>query len=255
MITSSRLIQQADTDGVPTPTVERDYVLTHVLAAIASTPDAHRMIFKGGTALRLCYFEDYRYSADLDFSLVDGMTADEGRDAVAKALLTAIEKVAFPQLSMTDHKPPRIAYRGPLGRERLIKLDLADDELVDEPITRPILQRYADQDDTTIRVYSLEEVTAEKLRCVIQRVQCRDLFDLNELLVHNGIEAGNVWDLFERKARHRGIDPATFPARFEDRIARYRNLWSRELDEHVPDEPPPFVATERAVRRALRLYL
>ena len=28
MITSSRLIQQADTDGVPTPTVERDYVLT-----------------------------------------------------------------------------------------------------------------------------------------------------------------------------------------------------------------------------------
>ena len=52
MITSSRLIQQADTDGVPTPTVERDYVLTHVLAAIASTPDAHRMIFKGGTALR-----------------------------------------------------------------------------------------------------------------------------------------------------------------------------------------------------------
>ena len=41
MITSSRLIQQADTDGVPTPTVERDYVLTHVLAAIASTLDQH----------------------------------------------------------------------------------------------------------------------------------------------------------------------------------------------------------------------
>ena len=53
-------------------------MLTHVLAAIASTPDAHRMIFKGGTALRLCSFEDYRSSADLDFSLVDGMTADEG---------------------------------------------------------------------------------------------------------------------------------------------------------------------------------
>ena len=37
-----------------------------------SVGDKHGLVFKGGTALRLCYFEDYRYSADLDFSVVEG---------------------------------------------------------------------------------------------------------------------------------------------------------------------------------------
>ena len=33
-------------------------------------------------------------------------------------------------LHLTAHEPPRIAYVGPLGRERTLKLDLAADELV-----------------------------------------------------------------------------------------------------------------------------
>jgi predicted nucleotidyltransferase component of viral defense system len=28
-------------------------------------------IFKGGTCLKKCYFEDYRFSEDLDFTLLD----------------------------------------------------------------------------------------------------------------------------------------------------------------------------------------
>jgi predicted nucleotidyltransferase component of viral defense system len=255
VITPALITRQADADGVPAPTVERDYVLAHVLGQIASTPGTERMIFKGGTALRLCYFDDYRYSADLDFSLADGMTVDTARGLVAGALDETRSRVELPHLALTDHDPPRIAYQGPLGRERHLKLDLADDELVDEPASRSVLERYGDQRPATVAVYTLQEVTAEKLRCVIQRVQCRDLFDLHQLLVHNGIRADDVWDLFERKTRHKQIDPGLFPTRFEDRLTRYRRLWERELQEHVPDDPPPFDATARAVRRALRLHL
>ena len=61
----------AERDGVSARTVERDYVLTHVVEALGRLPAAEGLIFKGGTALRLCFFEDYRYSADLDFSLRD----------------------------------------------------------------------------------------------------------------------------------------------------------------------------------------
>lgn len=255
MITRAVITRQADTDGVPAPTVERDYVLTHILSEIASTPGAKRMIFKGGTALRLCYFDNYRYSADLDFSLTQGITLAEARELVAQALTYAKELIELPLLALTDHDPPRISYQGPLGKERHIKLDLADDELVDTPTTQQVLERYPDQPPATTTVYTLEEIVAEKLRCVIQRVQCRDLFDLHALLVNNGIRTEDVWDLFERKTRHKHIDPAMFPARFNDRLARYRGLWDRELEEHVPDEPPPFAATERAVRRALRAHL
>lgn len=252
MITSAVITRQADVDGVPAPTVERDYVLTHVLIGIANHPDAGRMVFKGGTALRLCWFDDYRYSADLDFSLVDDLTTTDALAIVGESLQATSASIGFPSLALTDDELPKISYRGPLGRESTIKLDLADDELVDRPIERPILARYGDQPEATIRTYDLPEVTAEKLRCVIQRVQCRDLFDLHQLFVGNAITADEVWDLFECKAAHRDIDPATFPVRFEDRMSRYRRLWSRELDEHVPDEPPPFEATARAVRRALR---
>jgi len=46
MITSAIITRQADRDGVPAPTVERDYVLTHVLAGIAAQAGAECMVFK-----------------------------------------------------------------------------------------------------------------------------------------------------------------------------------------------------------------
>jgi predicted nucleotidyltransferase component of viral defense system len=43
------------------------------LAAIASEPAlSASWIFKGGTCLRKCYYETYRFSEDLDFTVVDG---------------------------------------------------------------------------------------------------------------------------------------------------------------------------------------
>lgn len=68
----AQITQQAARDGVPAPTVERDYVLAHIIAGLGSLNGDHGLVFKGGTALRLCYFNDYRYSADLDFSVVKG---------------------------------------------------------------------------------------------------------------------------------------------------------------------------------------
>ena len=55
-------------DDVPARTVERDYVLAHIIAGLAVVERNAILVFKGGTALRLCHFNDYRYSADLDFS-------------------------------------------------------------------------------------------------------------------------------------------------------------------------------------------
>ena len=67
MTNRAQITRQAARDGVPAPTVERDYVLARIIAALGALDDSHGLVFKGGTALRLCYFEDYRYSADLDF--------------------------------------------------------------------------------------------------------------------------------------------------------------------------------------------
>ena len=72
MTNRAQTTRQAARNGVRAPTVERDDVLAHIIAALGALlgalGDSHGLVFKGGTALRLCYFEDYRYSAHLDFS-------------------------------------------------------------------------------------------------------------------------------------------------------------------------------------------
>ena len=51
--------------------VEKDYVLGWMLAGIYSHEDlAESWVFKGGTCLKKCFFETYRFSEDLDFTLI-----------------------------------------------------------------------------------------------------------------------------------------------------------------------------------------
>jgi predicted nucleotidyltransferase component of viral defense system len=153
---------------------------------------------------------------------------------------------------LDERKPPRIEYVGPLGaKPRFVKLDLAPDELVEDTEVLPIRRRYEDQRDGRCRVYTLGEITAEKLRCVMQRLQCRDLYDFYELLVVNGVDAEAVWPLFERKARYRNRDPDRFAESFDDRVPRLEERWDRELIEYTAS-PPEFDGALRSVRRALR---
>ena len=116
MINRNQIIRQADDDRVSAATVERDYILSHVLAAVSDCDEAQRIVFKGGTALRLCYFEDYRYSADLDFSLISGLDRLSALEAAAGALAVCRRALGLPRLSLTDASPPRIEYIGPLGQ-------------------------------------------------------------------------------------------------------------------------------------------
>jgi len=76
MIAKGVITQRANDERLPAQTIERDYVLAHVCTDIGSVGDP-RLVFKGGTLLRLCYFADYRYSADLDFSAIDGLSSGE----------------------------------------------------------------------------------------------------------------------------------------------------------------------------------
>jgi hypothetical protein len=51
--------------------VERDYVLGWMLAGISAHPELRdSWVFKGGTCLKKCFFETYRFSEDLDFTLL-----------------------------------------------------------------------------------------------------------------------------------------------------------------------------------------
>ena len=57
--------------------LERDYCLAWFLAVLSESDLKNILGFKGGTALKRCYFSDYRFSEDLDFTLLEAVPLEE----------------------------------------------------------------------------------------------------------------------------------------------------------------------------------
>ena len=123
MIGRGEITKQAQSDRVDAQTAERDYILAHVAIEIAAGA-GERMVLKGGTSLRLAHYDNYRYSADLDYSLL-GITAYEAFNLIAEALGRCRDRIGIDILELdTNASPPRISYVGPLAaKPRSIKVD------------------------------------------------------------------------------------------------------------------------------------
>lgn len=155
MIVQREIIDRAKTWRVPPDTVDKDYVLGHFLSAfVAYYGDA--LIFKGGTCLRKCYFENYRFSEDLDFTAMnkDFVLEYEALQSISKVItektgiLLHVGKV---KCLMSKEIPKGfqvyIKYWGanhsknqrPLPPDRWhtkIKLEVSTDEIVILPIAK-----------------------------------------------------------------------------------------------------------------------
>ena len=75
MIKPGEIQQKARAVGVRDQQIEKDYILSWILKGIAQHEQLSKVIaFKGGTVLKKIYFEDYRFSEDLDFTLINNET-------------------------------------------------------------------------------------------------------------------------------------------------------------------------------------
>jgi predicted nucleotidyltransferase component of viral defense system len=207
VIARQEVVDLAREFGLEPNVVEKDYVLGWLLAGIFNHAVLHSAwVFKGGTCLKKCYFETYRFSEDLDFTLTDaGHLNQEFLSATFAEITgwvyeqTGIE-IPADTVRFEIYQNPRghvsvegrIGYRGPLQRRgdpARVKLDLTDDEvLVLEPVTREVHHPYSDRPPEGIqaRCYSYEEVFAEKLRALTERERPRDLYDVIHLYRHTG---------------------------------------------------------------------
>lgn len=259
MIGRPELSRLAVAAGVSERAQEKDYVLAWLLAARATLGPAD-FVFKGGTALRRCYFSGYRYSEDLDFTadnqptlediwaVVDGWCRWIGDEAGIQATRVVAGKnrggTAF------------IEYIGPLRAAdgRSIKIDVSSDETVrDGSQRRALLSEYSDLKEGAIGVdvYGLEEIWAEKARSLMQRSEPRDLYDLHQLLEHESTLAERARDLFRRKAIAKSLEPNELLARLGDREGTWERLWHGRLEAQVR-ELPEFDGVWRRLTRGLR---
>ncbi|MFY9469002.1 MAG: nucleotidyl transferase AbiEii/AbiGii toxin family protein, partial [Solirubrobacterales bacterium] len=105
MIPRAALQARASEWGLTEEVVEKDYVLGWLLAGIGG----HRIlgatwIFKGGTALKKCYVETYRFSEDLDFTVIeDGPLKPDDLLPVLDEVLDALEQQSG--IALTSRSP------------------------------------------------------------------------------------------------------------------------------------------------------
>lgn len=69
MIPKAQILELSRNYELQPTTVEKDYVLGWLLRTISLHPELSKWVFKGGTCLKKCYFETYRFSEDLDYTL------------------------------------------------------------------------------------------------------------------------------------------------------------------------------------------
>ncbi|HEX9888005.1 MAG TPA: nucleotidyl transferase AbiEii/AbiGii toxin family protein [Nitriliruptorales bacterium] len=241
--------------------IEKDYVLGWLLGAIGQQPALRESwIFKGGTCLRKCYFETYRFSEDLDFTIVDG-GPEEPHDLVPifteiaewfqdeVGIEIVVDDSSFRRRRNRRGNPTtegRIAFRGPSQQQPQlpkVKLDLTSDELLGEsPVWTDVLHPYSDAPNplATVASYSLAELHAEKIRALAERCRPRDLYDVILIQRHSDLvdRAGDVLAILEAKCRFAGIAlPKLATIRDSPFRAELEQEWESMLGHQLPYLP------------------
>ena len=229
--------------GTPRDVVEKDYVLGWVLWGIGSDPTlSTSWAFKGGTCLKKCFLETYRFSEDLDFSVLPNGPIKP--DDVLPLLPDVLQRISnetgidftreAPKLKYNEkwgYTEGRIYYIGPRQTPTAasIILDLnAREQVVRPTVLKKIGHSYPDSlpDPGNVRCYSFEELFAEKIRAMGERGRPRDLYDIINLYRHDDLQtqAATVRQILAEKCQTKGIPVPTLKAIMEAPDQRQLNF-------------------------------
>lgn len=273
MIRKQDVLDRAAEWGLRPEVVEKDYVLGWLLAGLASTPAKDEWIFKGGTCIKKCVFETYRFSEDLDFSLLP--SADYSKASIERILVQVCEVAArlsgidlpVDRIRVEERRnqqrdvtfKARIYYRGPLAypADRRVLVDITQHETVlDASVDAAISHPYPDviPESTAISTYSFEELLAEKTRALYERARPRDLYDVVYLMENrpSELDMGQTRQLFIRKCQVKGVRPPSSPELLAliTQSDELRAEWSNMLAHQLPALPDLDIFLHRA-REAL----
>ena len=263
MIKPGEIQKIARTAGVRDQQIEKDYILSWILQGIAMHDVlAKAIVFKGGTVLKKVYFEDYRFSEDLDFTLFDNTISNQQIFEYFKEVFEYIKEEAnipFEIIDDNEHEDGGInfyiSYVGPLGgigANKRVKVDISKSEkLRFSPEIKEVITPYSDEEEHKLLCYSLEEILIEKLRSVMQRMQARDFYDIWYLLEIHGLELNFYKNEFIAKCESKDINPSDFFNKLEQRLPQYKARWQKSMKDQIKDLPD-FEQVERELMRHLK---
>jgi len=262
LIDKSEIMEFSREFGLRANVIEKDYVLGWVLAGIFNhTEIGADWVFKGGTCLKKCYFETYRFSEDLDFTLTEPSHLNQD------FFIQCFENISEWVYDATGIEIPkdlirfdvyennrggmsaqgRIGYRGPMqpgGDLPRIKMDLTLDEiLVLDPAIRDVHHPYSDCPDDGIqsKCYCFEEVFAEKIRALSERKRPRDLYDVVHLYRYYEIKSNQniILSTLEKKCEFKDMFVPTMETfRSQSEREELEAEWENMLAHQLPALPP-----------------
>ncbi len=240
MIPKNEIKQKAREYEVPESTIERDYAQNWLLMALSSLP----FVLKGGTGIRKMYIGAYRFSDDLDFTLLDRIEREELKKMIENAVRVAREEsgISFSEdVEFSENENGfkinvyfQIMQRGE-SRTR-IKIDITEckNEKILLPVnTREILHPYSDNLNGTVKVYALEEIMAEKIRSLFQRTRPRDLYDIWYLW--DKIDRRKVLNILPEKFRAKNVEMDI--KGLESRKGDFKDAWESSLKHQLKELP------------------
>ncbi len=274
MISEAELRRWAGRWSMDPMIVDLDYVLGCFLSQMYQEQEAGRLRFKGGTCLRKCYFADYRFSEDLDFTAETRFT-QRGLQSLLERTIRRLQDVFSLDFGVRPLRvevvndeyglesfQARLYYRGPLrwrGDPRAIRLDISRGEYLGLPaVKREIIHPYGDRDllsGISIPCYALEEMLAEKLRALSGQRRfaiARDLYDTHQLISQADVSLDIVRPLLAKKFQAKNITLGE--NNLENLLARrneFERDWKRNLSYLLP--MPESVSFESAWETAVSI--
>jgi len=250
MIKPGEIQKLATINKVKDGQIEKDYVISWILYGISqNTFLCSNLIFKGGTVLKKAYFKDYRYSEDLDFTLMD--------DAIDNAKIFSEFEKLFEFVREEANIPLQrkaetffesgnlnfyIIYGGPLGGlfgKKDLKVDVTRNELLSFKTPETLIFReYSDLTNKfLIKCYSKPEVLIEKMRSLMERTQPRDIYDLWYLLECDNLNIVDYKNEFSQKAKHKEFNSSDLIGKVTAKEAKYKSMWQTYLQNQIHDLP------------------
>jgi predicted nucleotidyltransferase component of viral defense system len=254
----------------------RRFVQYVVLASIASSEGpVTRLVLKGGNALRFVHGNS-RSTLDLDFT-AEGDFPDDG-DTIRGHLDGALRGAEHPfqvkarcQSVTRNPKRPgatrptyqvKVCFQLPGDRyyqnfeERkghfaeVIELEISLNEIVCESVNRELSPR-----TRPVRVCSLEDILAEKLRALLQQLprkrnRPQDVYDISSRMreYYKSLDMNKIADFLVRKSVVREIKPTK--AAFNDEVRRAASV---NYEEEVKVDRAMFIPFEDAWADVLSL--
>jgi len=236
VITEIEFKENARLFNVPISTIEKDYAQNWLLAHLP------KMAFKGGTGIRKAYIDNYRFSDDLDFTLLEKSNIKDLENKIKKAIQDAENASGISFLHDIKSEDVKNGYviniyfriLRSTGNPLKIKMDITkkENEMIINPIKKKnIIHIYSDKINEQINVYTLEEMFAEKIRSLFERTRPRDLYDvwyLNKKLIFDK-------SLFQKKCKYKKVEP-----NIDELITRktnYEKTWKGSLQHQLPELP------------------